>query len=181
MTIAATYASLAGMLDYPAEKQGLQKAHDVVSAYLGDHHPDWSLAPFADFLAASSLAELQEEYVTTFDFNPATAPYLGHHLFGDNQKKGGYMIRLKEEFSRHDFVPAGSELPDHVAVVLSFLSHLSDTGDDAARREFISYYVLPGLRRLNEAFAGRSPSPWRPVIDLAERLCAVDSKEVAPC
>jgi nitrate reductase molybdenum cofactor assembly chaperone NarJ/NarW len=181
MTIADTYASLARMLDYPADKQALETDIGVVNRFLDERHLDRPISFFADFVDASPLAAMQEEYVATFDFNPATAAYLGHHLFGDNQKKGGFMIRLKQEFSRYEFVPAGRELPDHLAVVLAFLAHLARHENDAVRREFISHYVLPGLQRLNAAFAARQQSPWQSLVEAAERLCTADCKEEAPC
>ena len=116
MTIAASYDALARMLDYPLDKERLQTDYNLVSDFLNKQRLDSSISSFAEFAAASSLAALQEEYVATFDFNPATAPYLGHHLFGDNQKKGGYMIMLKQEFERRGYIPAGVELPDHLSV-----------------------------------------------------------------
>ena len=181
MTIAETYASLARILDYPADKQELETALSNVDNFLDKHHLNRPISSFAEFVAASTLATLQEEYVATFDFNPATAPYLGHHLFGDNQKKGGYMIKLKEEYSRHDFHAAGSELPDHLAVVFTFLAHLSRHEDDGARRQFMSYYVLLGLQRLNTALTIHRQSPWQALVEAAERLCIADCKEVTPC
>ena len=181
MTSAYTYASLGRLLDYPVDKQGVQAAHGVVSAFLDEHHPDCSISSFAEYVAESPLATLQEEYVATFDFNPATAPYLGYHLFGNNQKKGGYLISLKQEFSRHDFNPLGNELPDHLAVVLAFLAHLARHEGDAVRRQFISCYVLPGLQRLNAAFAARRQSSWQILIEAAGELCTADCKEETPC
>jgi nitrate reductase assembly molybdenum cofactor insertion protein NarJ len=88
---------------------------------------------------------------------------------------------LKEEYSRYDFIPAGSELPDHLAVVFSFLAHLSHQEDVGARRQFISYYVLPGLQRLSAAFAARRQPPWQALVEAAERLCTADCTEVTPC
>jgi len=181
MTIADTYASLADMLDYPAGKEELQAAYAVVSGFMDERRMDSSIADFADFVAASPLATLQEEYVATFDFNPVTAPYLGHHLFGDNQKKGGYMIGLKQEFGRHGFAPIENELPDHLCVLLGFLAHLARGENDAARRTFIAESVLPGMEWLTAVFADRKDSHWKPVIEAAGLLCAADSKEVAPC
>lgn len=174
MTIAACYAGLARLLDYPMDGEEVRFAHDAVGSFLRDAGNGSPTAPFAEFAAASSLAELQEEYVATFDFNPATAPYLGHHLFGDNRKKGAYLIGLKEEFGRHGFIPTGHELPDHLAVLLAFLAHLAGRGDDAARREFIAAHVLPGVQRLSAAFALRRHSPWQSVVAAAEELCTAD-------
>jgi nitrate reductase molybdenum cofactor assembly chaperone NarJ/NarW len=181
MTIAESYAGLARMLDYPDGKDSLLAAHDTVGGFLRKAGIACPTGPFTEFVTSSSLAEIQEDYVACFDFNPATAPYLGHHMYGDNQKKGTYMIGLKQEFSRHDFVPAGSELPDHLAVVLAFLAHLARHEVDAVRRQFIAYHVLPGLQRLNAAFAARRHSPWQTLIEAAEGLCSADCKEVTPC
>lgn len=181
MTIAASYDALARMLDYPEEKEHLQSDYAVVSAFMENHDLDCSLSAFADFTAVSPLAALQEEYVATFDFNPATAPYLGHHLFGDNQKKGGYMIMLKQEFERCGYTPVGTELPDHLSVVLGFLGHLARNEGDQARQPFIADCVLPGVERMNAAFEARQDSPWKTLVEAARLLCAEDCKEVQSC
>ncbi len=181
MTIAASYAALARMLDYPEEKEHLQSDYAVVSTFMEKHDLDCSLSTFADFTAVSPLAALQEEYVATFDFNPATAPYLGHHLFGDNQKKGGYMIMLKQEFSRYGYTPAGNELPDHLSVVLGFLAHLARQEGNETRQPFITECVLPGFERMHSAFAARQGSPWKTLVEAAKLLCAEDCKEVQSC
>lgn len=185
MTIPDSYAGLARLLDYPERKEALLAAHDTVARFLRERGLACPTAPFAEFAAASTLAEIQEDYVATFDFNPAAAPSLGHHLYGDNQKKGAYMIRVKQEFGRYGFTPAGSELPDHLGVLLAFLAHLARRGDDAARRNFITGQVLPGLHKLAAAFAARRQSPWKSLVEAAEVLCtadcAADRKEVTTC
>lgn len=182
MSIADCYDALARMIDYPAEKAGLQSDCDVVRTFMKNkgmnHH---SLTPFAEFAVALPLADLQEEYVATFDFNPATAPYLGHHLFGDNQKKGGYMIMLKQEFERRGYTPFGTELPDHLSVVLRFLAYLARQEGDGTRQPFIVDCVLPGVERLNTAFAAQQDSHWKALVEIARLLCAEDCKEVPSC
>lgn len=179
--IADCYDALSRMIDYPLEKNGLQTDCELVSTFLSNHELDCPLTSFADFTAASPLAALQEEYVATFDFNPATAPYLGHHLFGDNQKKGGYMIMLKQEFERCGYTPSGNELPDHLSVVLGFLAHLARQEGDGTRQPFIVKCVLPGVERMNAALSDRQGSPWKSLVEAARLLCAEDSKEVQSC
>lgn len=184
MSLAEGYDSLARMLDYPGGKEGLLADSDTVSRVLEAKDIDPPLAPFARFVESSTLAGLQEEYVATFDFNPAVAPYLGHHLYGDNQRKGAYLIRLKQEFGRHGFASSGPELPDHLPLVLGFLAFLARNAEDGVRRSFISECVLPGVERLSSAFSVRKNSPWKPVVEAAKLLCAVDSavqEEGKPC
>lgn len=181
MNIAASYDALARLLDYPAGKEQLQTDYAVISDLLNRQRLDNPIASFADFAAISSEAELEEEYVATFDFNPATAPYLGHHLFGDNQKKGSYMIMLKQEYERCGYTPAGVELPDHLSVLLGFLAHLARQVDTEERQKFIAKCVLPGVERFHAAFDTTQNSHWKVLVETARLLCVEDCKEVHSC
>jgi len=181
MSMYQSYDGLARLLDYPQGKEELQKSYESVATYLRQSGIASPVAPFGELVRSSTLAELQEDYVAHFDFNPAAAPYLGHHLYGDNQKKGAYMIKVKQEYGRYDFEPEGNELPDHLAVLLGFLAHLSSRGEDAARRQFIEEMVLPGLNKLVASCAPRDGSPWLTLVEAAELLCSADCREVATC
>jgi len=184
MTIAECYLSLSRMLDYPKGVEGIRADCDTVRRNLRIRDIESPLEPFGRFLEAAVPATLEEEYVATFDFNPAVALYLGHHLYGDHRKKGAYLIRLKQEFGRHGFIPSGNELPDHLPLLLGFLAYLARSGEDGVRRSFISECVLPGVERLGAAFSARWDSPWRPVVEAARLLCAADSaipEEGKPC
>jgi nitrate reductase delta subunit len=184
MSLAECYASLGRMLDYPWAKEGILADSSTAVNGLRVMDMEPLLEPFAAFVESSTLSKLQEEYVATFDFNPAAAPYLGHHLFGDNRRKGAYLIRLKQEFGRHGFVPAGNELPDHLPLVLGFLAHLAERGDDGVRRSFISECVLPGVERLSSGFTERRDSPWKAVVEAIRIMCAADTDargEGKPC
>ena len=175
MSIAQGYASLSRMLDYPAEKEEILADFGRVRPFLEPEDGSSPLERFERFVGSSTPAGLQEEYVATFDFNPSAAPYLGHHLFGDSRKKGAYLIRLKQEFARHGFAPAGCELPDHLPLLLGFLAHLATRADDAVRRSFIREFVLPGVERLVAGFSARTDSPWKAVLEAARTVCAADA------
>lgn len=181
MSIVESYDGLAKMLDYPEEKAGLLESYGNLASYLEQSGIDSPTDPFGELVRSSTLAELQEDYVAHFDFNPAAAPYLGHHLYGDNQKKGAYMIRVKQEYLRYDFNPQGCELPDHLAVLLGFLAHLARLGEDAVRRRFIAELVLPGLDKLVASCAPRGLSPWLTLVKAAGLLCSTDCQEVSTC
>lgn len=174
MSLAEGYASLGRMLDYPDGKEEMLANCGTVARILRVRDVESPLAPFAGFVESSPLSKIQEDYVATFDFNPAVAPYLGHHLFGDGREKGAFLIRLKREFGRHGFVPAGSELPDHLPAVLGYLACLARTAEDGARRSFLSECVLPGVKRLSAGFSARADSPWKAVVEATRILCAAD-------
>jgi nitrate reductase molybdenum cofactor assembly chaperone NarJ/NarW len=181
MSIQETYRKLSQLLEYPEGKEGLIECYDSVADYLGQNSLASPAAPFGELLRSSTLAELQEEYVAQFDFNPAAAPYLGHHLYGDNQKKAGYMIQVKQEYGRYGFIPAAEELPDHLGVVLSFLAHLAQRGEHPFRRRFVEEMVLPAVEKYIASCAPRSTSPWLTLIEAAGLLLSHDCREVSTC
>lgn len=177
-----SYDGLARLLEYPREKDELLQSYNSVASYLRQNGIESRASLFGDMVRDSTLSGLQEDYVAHFDFNPAAAPYLGHHLFGDHQKKGEYMIQVKQEYIKHDFDAPASELPDHLSVLLSFLAHLSRRGEEADRREFIEKMVMPGINKLIAASAERDASPWLTLVEAAELLCGADCREeVSTC
>jgi len=181
MSIYYCYDGLARLLDYPEAAEELTSCYALLDGALKERGIASPAASFGEMIRSSSLAELQEDYVAHFDFNPAVAPYLGHHLYGDNQKKGAYMIRVKKEYLRYGFDPQGCELPDHLAVLLGFLAHLARLGEDPVRRRFIEELVQPGVEKLLAALAPRRLSPWLTLIEAAGLLLRADCQEVSTC
>ena len=92
---------------------------------------------------------------------------------------------LKQEYERCGYTPAGVELPDHLSVLLGFLAYLARSGGDGdevwSRQPFIADCVLPGVERLNTAFAARQDFHWKVLIEAARLLCEADCKEVYSC
>jgi nitrate reductase delta subunit len=93
---------------------------------------------------------MQELYSTTFDLDPACAPYVGHHLCGDSPRRGTFMARLADVYRQDGFAGAGAqgELPDHVAVVLRYLAAVP-TG--AERQALLEDGLVPALDRMLSA------------------------------
>jgi nitrate reductase molybdenum cofactor assembly chaperone NarJ/NarW len=178
MSFRDSYLRLARLLCYPEDKDRLRENCDCLASHFRASGLDSPAAPFDVLLRDATLAGLQEDYVAIFDFSPKGSLYLGHHLYGDNQKKSAFMIGLKQEFGRHDFQPAGNELPDHLAVLLGFLAHLVQRGEEDYRRQFIAEMVLPGLGKMGAQDGASRPPAWQSLIDAAQALCNADSKEV---
>ncbi|HJV65730.1 MAG TPA: nitrate reductase molybdenum cofactor assembly chaperone [Geomonas sp.] len=179
MGIADVYEALARLLEYPEDTDTLLQSLWRIACYHEQCGLECPALPFTALLAELTLAELQEEYVAQFDFNPAKAPYLGHHLFGDTHGKGAYLVKVKQTYAEFGYTPEGKELPDHLSVLLNFLAHLSRLGQEDERRRFIEDTVLPGVQKLTGA-GERSESPWLPVIRTTEILLNRDCGEAAP-
>lgn len=177
MSAGTVYQALAALIAYPVDQQVLQTSHAQVAQYLAEHSLPLPTAPLGAVIQTATLAELQEQYVALFDFNAALAPYLGHHLYGDNQKKGSYMIGLKQAFSKHGYQPPSNELPDHLEVLLGFLSQLPNK----ERPAFVREQMLAGLGKLKQSFASRPECPWAFAIEATATICAADCGEIVSC
>lgn len=175
-----SYQALGELFGYPLELARVNACLHQVAASIAETGAGRPLQPLESFLKGTTLARLQEDYVATFDFDPARAPYLGHHLFEDHEKRAAYLINLRQLFARHGFTPQGCELPDHLSVLLEFLGHLGRSGAREARRSVAAEQVLPGVKRLaaREDFRG---SHWYSLVRAAELVLEADTQEVEPC
>jgi nitrate reductase delta subunit len=105
------------------------------------------LQPFADFLAASDQARIEELFTATFDLQPLCHPYVGYQLCGESQQRTMFLIKLQEIYRQHDY-RTGSELPDHLGELLRFIGI---TNDQNCRRELIEDGLLPALDKIIQA------------------------------
>lgn len=123
LTTAWQSASL--LLGYPDER--LPEVLAPVRAALPGLPPELRdpLAEVVGHLERTPLAELQVDYVETFDQRRRCNLYLTYFLHGDTRKRGLALLRFKQTYLRSGFVlgatPAeGEELPDHLCVVLEY-------------------------------------------------------------
>jgi len=150
------FACFAEMLDYPHPGliRAVRKATEMVPADGGQTSA--LLESFRDFLEITPAGRIEEIYTATFDFAGAFHPYIGHHLLGDSYQRSALLVGLKERY-RACAVEAGSELPDHLTVVLRFLAACDDA---KLRQELISEALLPALNKmLGGEQAERAPDP----------------------
>lgn len=73
-------------------------------------------------LARGDLYDLQERYVMLFDRSRTLSLNLFEHVHGESRERGSAMVSLIETYRAAGFEPTTSELPDHLPVLLEFLS-----------------------------------------------------------
>ncbi|MFK7793191.1 MAG: nitrate reductase molybdenum cofactor assembly chaperone [Devosiaceae bacterium] len=132
-----------------------------------------ALRPLVEALATDDIYDLQERFVMLFDRSRTLSLNLFEHVHGESRDRGGAMVSLVETYRAGGFDPVTSELPDHLPVLLEFLStrpalEIKDTLSDAAhifgaiaerleRREspyaavFISLMQLSGAKANQQA------------------------------
>lgn len=140
---------LAALLAYP--RPGLRRTLEEARARLAEASPAAAeaLDAFAQFVAGKTDPELEEAFTQTFDLNPACALEIGWHLYGEDYKRGEFLVEMRGLMRRLG-VPEDAELPDHLAHVLAVLGRL----DEAAARALAEEKILPALAKMRKAAAG---------------------------
>ena len=81
-----------------------------------------ALRPLVQDLASRDIYDLQEQFVMLFDRSRTLSLNLFEHVHGESRDRGGAMVALMETYREGGFEPATTELPDHLPVLLEFLS-----------------------------------------------------------
>ncbi len=81
-----------------------------------------ALHALAERLETGDPYDLQESYVMLFDRTRTLSLNLFEHVHGESRDRGSAMVSLMETYRGGGFEPATTELPDHLPVLLEFLS-----------------------------------------------------------
>ena len=120
-----TLKALSLLLSYPT--RDLQRAMPEIGGVLAAETRLTAVArrdlrPLVEALAAGDIYELEEQYVMLFDRSRTLSLNLFEHVHGESRDRGGAMVALLETYRDAGFEPVTSELPDHLPVLLEFLS-----------------------------------------------------------
>ncbi|GAC47304.1 nitrate reductase delta subunit [Gordonia aichiensis NBRC 108223] len=90
-----------------------------------DHPSIQGLLRFLEHLGSSTLGELIDDYVETFDLSRKQTLYLSYWTDGDTRRRGGALGEFKTLYrdSGH-VVDLHGELPDHLPIVLEFAARV---------------------------------------------------------
>ncbi len=116
------------------------------------------LRRFSSFLEQTPPDQREEIYTDAFEFHSPSFPYVGYHLFRENERRALFMAGLKEHYGIHGF-SEGPELPDRLSVMLRFLAQ----DEDAEEREIIDWCVVPALEKM-VADLGERSNPYMGVL-----------------
>lgn len=113
------FKAISALLTYPSAD--LQAAIPEIRAALGAEHSG-AMAALLRQLETDDLTDLQENYVLLFDRSRTLSLNLFEHIHGDSRDRGNAMVDLLNTYRAAGFDLSGSELPDHLPVLLEFLS-----------------------------------------------------------
>ena len=154
-----TFKALSLLLTYP--EPDLPGAVPAIRAALKDEgligpHRIGHLEPLLASLARDDIYDLQERYVLLFDRSRSLSLNLFEHIHGESRDRGGAMVDLLETYRAGGFDLTGSELPDHLPVLLEFLSTrpLDEAKGILADAGHILVALAERLTRRQSAYAG---------------------------
>ena len=122
-----TFKALSALLSYPtADLLAAVPAirHVLASEGVIPLVQALALEPLLDSLAGDDLYDLEERYVLLFDRSRTLSLNLFEHIHGESRDRGGAMVDLLDTYRAGGFDLTGTELPDHLPVLLEFLSTL---------------------------------------------------------
>jgi nitrate reductase assembly molybdenum cofactor insertion protein NarJ len=138
------YKLLAEMFRYPSDilKTYSGRWRDIVVVY--DPELILKLDPFTTHITEKPLSFQQEYYTSTFDVQAICFLDVGYVLFGEDYKRGVFMVNIKKEQIKacND---CGSELPDHLPNILTLLPKIED---QELAEELIYSLLIPAIHEM---------------------------------
>lgn len=117
--------ALSALLTYPdaALREALPEIAEAVRASraINKRHKKNVLA-LVDEIASSDALESESRYVDLFDRGRRTSLNLFEHVHSDGRERGPAMLELRERYLEAGMEPDTQELPDHLPVILEYLS-----------------------------------------------------------
>lgn len=168
-----TFKAFSALLSYPSSEliAAIPEIDAVLHAegLLGPARQN-ELAPLLQGLTEGDLYDLQERYVLLFDRSRTLSLNLFEHVHGESRDRGGAMVDLLETYRAGGFDLAGTELPDHLPVLLEFLS--TRTLDEAKEILADAGHILVALAERLQ----RRESPYAAVFTALVTIAETDAE-----
>lgn len=143
------YQLLASIFKYPTGDwyvEDVKLAKEMIRQKYPELFAEFSY--FTDYIESHSLYEIEEMFNLTFHIQAICYLDLGYVLFGEDYKRGEFLVNMKLEHERinHDY---GIELADNLPAVLELVSLHHD-------HEFLNEFgvriLIPALEKMSKEF-----------------------------
>jgi nitrate reductase assembly molybdenum cofactor insertion protein NarJ len=143
------YALLGQLFKYPTDMKYVTRVNECYTM-IQEKYPE--LAPdfssFVNFVNTSDFFKIEETFNLTFHIQAICYLDLGYVLFGEDYKRGEFLVNMKVEHEKinHDY---GCELADNLPVVLELVSLIKDEDflDELGVR-----ILIPALEKMTKEF-----------------------------
>lgn len=142
------YALMAGLFRYPGPElpRAVRDCRAMLRTDCPEALPD--LERFAAWAERTSLYDQEEIFTRTFHVQAICFPDLGYVIFGEDYKRGEFLVNMQREQAEAGN-DCGGELPDNIVNMLTLLPLMKD---HALRDELCARIILPALRIMLKEF-----------------------------
>lgn len=164
------YSYLAETLSYPQSEYAttVAKCADTLKAHFPEVSPYFT--EMLQFASTSNAARLEEAYTSTFDINAVCHLDVGYQLFGEDYKRGALLVELSR-VQRQAGAPVGTELADHLPVLLRLLPRMADAEE---RTELVRRLILPAIEKMIASFPEASSNVYRSSLRVTASVLETD-------
>lgn len=165
----AHYTTLAKLFRYPSEdlrKATLDTCHILENFEAGLKE---LFRPFLEYVSNAAIEELQEYYSATYDVQPLSTLDIGWVLFGDDYKRGAFLVNMQREH-QNAANDCGSELPDHLPCILTLLPRMKDK---ELAEEFVCSVLIPAIDEIILRFRKRE-NHYRSLLEILLKVLKKD-------
>jgi nitrate reductase molybdenum cofactor assembly chaperone NarJ/NarW len=158
------YSQFADLFEYPDERlpMRIEKCIGQIQATFPDSGK--LLEQFRQAQQEIGISRLQEAYTSVFDLQPECTLNLSYHIFGEDQRRGMFLAKLKDFYSEAG-IETGSELPDHLCFLLRYVAARYGSEESNA---IIGDCLLPALSRILQNLKDKS-SPYEALLKALAR------------
>jgi nitrate reductase assembly molybdenum cofactor insertion protein NarJ len=163
------YKFLAEMFRYPTKdlKSYTGKWRAIIQVY--DPGLILKLDPFIAQISEMPLSFQQEYFISTFDVQAMCFLDIGYVLFGEDYKRGVFLVNIKKEQIKA-LNDCGSELPDHLPNILTLIPKIQDP---ELAEELIFSLLIPAIHEMIFKFRNGS-NLYRGLLEILVTIMEAD-------
>lgn len=164
LPLVAVLDRLGSILAYP--RDGYRTSVDECRKLLasGDSEAAVAIDSFSEAIADLDATELEELYTRSFDLNPVCTLEVGWHIYGEQYRRGRFLVQARELLS-HVGIDEQGELPDHLMSLLPAVARLEP--DHAAT--FAGTYLVPAVNKMLAGLADKA-NPYEQVLSATQQI-----------
>jgi len=129
--------------DFPEKVRECQQMMDVIYPEAGER-----MRVFTKYINECDADKREELYTKTFDVQPICYLDLGYVIFGEDYKRGAFLLHMQGEQQKHNN-ECGTDLPDNICNVFTLLAKHPDS---AFVNELGIKIIIPAIKKMIAEF-----------------------------
>lgn len=142
------YIAFADLLRYPAADYS--ERANMCLVMLEERYPEaaMEIEPFVNYMLSHTEDEREELYTKTFDVQPICYLDLGYVIFGEDYKRGAFLLHMQEEQLKEGN-DCGTDLSDNICNMLTLYSK---SDNQSLLDELAVKILIPGVEKMIAEF-----------------------------